>query len=83
MELLSQCELCRHFLKPTEKGERECEAFEQIPPELYFGPGDHRKAFAGDNGIRWQPKEGADHPFDQTLEGTKLKGDEDEVKRGD
>lgn len=46
-----QCNLCKHYL-----GGGACEAFlEGIPAPIRTGDFDHRKAYDGDGGIRWEP----------------------------
>lgn len=47
-----QCLLCKHFNFAGEG----CAAFPAgIPPEILSGEFDHRKAYDGDGGIRWEP----------------------------
>jgi len=68
----SQCRFCRHLRgisQPdgTEKSERfNCAAYpqERIPRELLFNLADHRQPFAGDQGVRFAPQEGEQHPLD-------------------
>lgn len=47
-----QCLLCKHFSFASEG----CAAFPTgIPAEILSGQHDHRKAYDGDGGIRWEP----------------------------
>jgi hypothetical protein len=46
------CPRCRHFNRET----WTCSAFpEEIPVEILYSEFDHREAFEGDNGIRFEP----------------------------
>ena len=46
-----QCMLCKHYL-----GGGTCAAFRfAIPEEILAGEFDHREAYEGDGGIRWEP----------------------------
>lgn len=46
------CSYCKHFhVKPG----RECDAFPEIPLEIWLGKNDHKKPFAGDRGIQFEP----------------------------
>ena len=50
------CSHCEHLA-----GFRRCAAFgqEPIPMEIWDGPDGHTEPYPGDNGLRFQPKEGA------------------------
>lgn len=50
MSYSEQCMTCKHFL-----GGGQCEAFPlRIPAEIFGGEFDHRQAYPGDEGIRWE-----------------------------
>ena len=54
--LMSLCVFCKRCHK-RDFSERvpRCDAFPNgVPDEIYFDCGDHRKPFAGDNGIRFE-----------------------------
>ncbi len=55
-----QCATCTHLaMKP----ERICAAFTGgIPDEIWQNREDHREAFPGDHGIRWDPLGGREFP---------------------
>jgi hypothetical protein len=47
----NQCNSCIHY-----EGAFTCAAFpDEIPDDIFNGFFDHRKAFPGDNGVRWEP----------------------------
>ncbi len=49
-----QCLTCRHY-----EGDFACAAFpSRIPQEILTGLYDHREAYQGDHGIRWEPRDG-------------------------
>lgn len=57
-----QCLDCRHFRRPPAGGPGDvaCDAFPAgIPREILLARHDHRRAFPGDRGIRFEPKEAA------------------------
>lgn len=56
-----QCLTCVHMhASGAPSGQSACDAFPQgIPFEIQSGAVDHRKAYAGDNGIQWAPVEWA------------------------
>lgn len=65
----SQCALCVHFVSPFARPDRDysapasCAAFPAgIPDEVYGNVLDHREQIGDDNGIRWDPKPGAEFP---------------------
>ena len=67
----SQCATCLHFVSPFARPDRDfsapasCPAFPAgIPDEVYENVLDHREEIAGDNGIQWTPKPGAEFPED-------------------
>jgi len=70
LPLDSQCYRCRHWVKGT----LICLAFPPpagIPDAIIFGEqgvsADHRQPFAGDHGLRWEPKApGVKHPLEET-----------------
>ena len=47
--------MCKHFRKDW-----KCSAFTIIPDEILLGLHDHTEPFPGDNGIRFEPVEGAE-----------------------
>jgi hypothetical protein len=48
------CLVCKHYLKA-----QRCEAFPtRIPQSILIGRYDHRRKFEGDQGIRFEPKDG-------------------------
>jgi len=50
---MPQCDGCKHETEPG-----YCKAFpDGIPDEITAGEHDHRKAFKGDKGIRFEPKD--------------------------
>jgi len=61
-----QCSICSHFLEPEAGKSRflaepRCEAFpDGIPYEIQENWFDHRKPFEGDNGIRFELREGVE-----------------------
>lgn len=61
-----QCAFCKHF-DATRRGGNFCTAYPEapgIPTEIIVGRVDHRKPYAGDRGIQWEPiREGEEHPF--------------------
>ena len=55
--VIPQCLNCAHFNEDDEDA-NACKAFPLgIPSEILLGRVDHRKAFPGDNGIRFKAKE--------------------------
>lgn len=62
-----QCLACAHWTSPLDRdGEdstQTCAAFpEGIPDDIWWNRADHRQPFNGDNGIRWEPLDGAEFP---------------------
>lgn len=55
-----QCANCKHFRDERPDSNRPaCDAFpDGMPPVVLTGEHDHRKAYPGDNGIRFEPIEG-------------------------
>jgi len=55
--ILPACYSCKHFLKRESVITMHCKAFknEEIPKEIRVSKNDHRKPFAGDNGIQFEP----------------------------
>jgi hypothetical protein len=54
---------CKHYNRDDEEG-FTCRAFPKgVPDRIIFGF-DHRQPFKGDNGIRFELKEGAELPED-------------------
>lgn len=53
----SQCLSCGRFTSPLDGApERTCTAFPGgIPPVVWGNKADHRRPFAGDNGLMWTP----------------------------
>lgn len=52
----TQCLWCKHKWS----GVLQCDAFpDGIPPEIVTGLHDHRQAFDGDGGIRYEPADDA------------------------
>ena len=50
------CWECKHW--SGDRADRTCKAFaEGIPQEIYFGGFDHREAFEGDGGIRFEERD--------------------------
>lgn len=68
------CLYCKHLIEPLE-GRDVCRAFpEGIPDEIYLEHYDHRKAFPGDKGIRFEAvdkraQEHVDELYDLMLSG--------------
>lgn len=68
-----QCLLCKHFNLASEG----CAAFPLgIPEEILSGQHDHRKAYDGDGGIRWEPAD------DEAAELSASMDEEDEGEPG-
>lgn len=62
-----QCAFCDHFRSPLDVGDGTggptCKAFPVgIPDPIWLGGADHRKAYPGDNGIRWSSLDGSKFP---------------------
>jgi hypothetical protein len=56
--VVSQCQLCRHRARPASFP--VCKAFPgAIPQELLDNEADHRRPFEGDDGVRFEPRDGA------------------------
>lgn len=58
--ILSQCFRCKHFERDNEKFVFRCAAFpdgDGIPDEILLNRFDHRNAYEGDNGVRFEPIE--------------------------
>lgn len=53
MPLSKQCISCKHYM-----GAQMCEAFDDIPLDIFEGIFDHRRPYPGDRGIRWEPAPG-------------------------
>lgn len=63
VRLLSQCNLCDHFRPPLGGGTETCAAFpDGIPQKVLWNQADHRNGISGDNGITWEPHNGAEFP---------------------
>jgi hypothetical protein len=55
--VVSQCAVCRH--RGTRGNFPVCKAFPgQIPPEFLLNEADHRKPYEGDDGVRFEPRQG-------------------------
>jgi hypothetical protein len=62
MTVFPQCFSCRHFRPVEDDKPYSCDAFpEAIPDQIIDGQHDHLKPYAGDHGIRYEPKPGAAH----------------------
>lgn len=44
------CYTCKHYT-----GNMRCKAFDKIPDDILIGKNDHRQAYPGDKGIRYEP----------------------------
>jgi hypothetical protein len=44
------CSFCKHWFLL----EKRCKAFEVIPDEIWEGKNNHKKAYNGDNGIKFE-----------------------------
>jgi hypothetical protein len=54
------CFKCAHYRGTGELGPL-CAAFPfGVPDDIYYGGFDHRQAFPGDGGIRWEPAAGVE-----------------------
>ena len=54
--MLPQCLACTHLLSRELGKLTHCSAFpEEIPVAILMNQHDHRKAYPGDNGIRFEP----------------------------
>lgn len=63
-----QCAWCKHYYRDRTKPGTHCSAFPDtpIPNDIIQGRHDHREAYPGDHGVRWEPTvEGEAHPFDR------------------
>lgn len=61
------CLLCVHFQDITA---RRCDAFDGIPEDIWFGEVDHREAYEGDGGVRFERAPGvADEAIQNAFEG--------------
>ena len=49
---IPQCWKCKYY-----KTKLRCDAFKEIPIEIYKNKVSHRKNYEGDNGIRFEPIE--------------------------
>ena len=57
-----QCVACAHFRSPldTDGGgpEQTCDVFpDRIPDAIWWNRADHRQPYAGDGGVRWEPRD--------------------------
>lgn len=56
MTIIPRCFECRRLLSPGGGGMR-CEAFpDGIPMTILLNEHDHRESYAGDGGLRFEPK---------------------------
>lgn len=56
----SQCVYCKHYRSPLDTGleTQTCAAYPlSIPADIWWNRADHRQAQAGDNDIRWTPRD--------------------------
>ena len=63
------CAFCKHrHERDFRKRVPSCDAFpDGVPDVIYFECGDHRKPFAGDNGIRFERREELDADEEEYL----------------
>jgi hypothetical protein len=47
------CVFCLHYRHDAGSDAADCRAFQEIPDEIFVGGFDHRRAFPGDNGVRF------------------------------
>ncbi|WP_214110476.1 hypothetical protein [Acrocarpospora catenulata] len=68
----SQCTICKHFRTPilTDSPVGTCAAFpKRIAAKILNDRFDHRNAYPGDHGVRWEPDEPGDrHPVEVLAE---------------
>jgi len=60
-----QCLSCARWRSPLMTGgtTQTCESYpDGIPDQIWTGRADHRQPFTGDNGLHWEPREGAKFP---------------------
>jgi hypothetical protein len=48
------CTFCIHLSKDAALGIHKCDAFENIPDEIWSGENNHQKPYPGDNGIQFE-----------------------------
>lgn len=61
------CASCVHYHQHRRATGTFCDAFPAnggIPVEIIMGRRTHRTPYPGDSGIRWTPKPGMEHTFD-------------------
>lgn len=76
------CSGCTHFDRKYKGHGYRCTAFpDGIPREILESAADHRQAYAGDQGIRFEPIENADAVYAEKLFSPFL--DEPYVEEGD
>lgn len=64
-----QCLSCEHWVSPLGSGDEAdepvqvCAAFpDGIPEAIWWNRTDHRRAYKGDHGVRWEPRADAEFP---------------------
>lgn len=48
------CFFCEHYHHPDDHGEGDCDAFTEIPDDIFVGGHEHRSPVEGDRGIRFE-----------------------------
>jgi hypothetical protein len=62
---IPQCSICIHF-DPSRRDITACAAFpDGIPGDIILNEIDHRDPVEGDHGVRFEPEEGAQSPFEE------------------
>jgi hypothetical protein len=67
IRVLPQCLTCAHFRSQLDHGpdapEQACDAYpDRIPDPIWWNQVDHRQPYDGDQGITWEPLDGAEYP---------------------
>jgi hypothetical protein len=51
------CLFCRHYHPDASVEDSDCDAFDEIPQEIFGGDFDHAHPFPGDRGVRFELNE--------------------------
>lgn len=63
-----QCLFCRHYNLNGGIDDRDCDAFAEIPDDIFRSRVDHAAPYAGDGGVRFELDPGMRDEFDEINE---------------